>query len=196
MPSDGGHHARSLLVVGIGGSNRETSRTDQLLEVALVHVAALGVRTVHFGGDYLAALPIYSVDEPMPDNASGLLRAVASADGLLIASPGYHGGVSGLLKNGLDHLEALHDDARPYLDGRAVGLVVTAAGAQAGGTTLVSLRSMIHALRGWPTPFGATINSAEPMYDDAGQLSARVQGALHLVAEQVVDFARWRAAYG
>ena len=182
------------LIVGIGGSNRPASLTDQLLRTALAEAAALGARTALFGGAFLAGLPVFDADEQRggEDPALELVRAVARADGLLIGTPGYHGGMSGLVKNGLDHLELLRNDARPYLDGRAVGVVITAAGWQAAGTTLVALRSAIHALRGWPTPFGATINSAEPVFGPDGELTEPVAGALRIVATQVVDFAHWR----
>jgi FMN reductase len=184
------------LVVGIGGSNRSTSLTDQLLRTTLAEVDALGARTVHFGGAFLNSLPVYGVhDDPATDGAAAeLIRTVAAADGLVIGTPGYHGGMSGLVKNGLDHLEALRDDPRPYLDGRAVGVVVTAAGWQATGTTVVAVRSTIHALRGWPTPFAAAVNSAEPAFAADGALTERVAGAVRIVATQVVDFARWRRA--
>jgi len=180
-------------IVGIGGSNRPGSLTDRLLRRTVAEAEALGARTVTFGGDLLGRLPIFGAGETAGD-ALELTGAVAGADGLIIASPGYHGGMSGLVKNGLDHLELLRDDARPYLDGRAVGLVVTAAGWQACGTTLVALRSSVHSLRGWPTPFGATINSAEPVFDAEGELFEPLAGALRIVAGQVVDFARWRRA--
>ena len=38
------------LVVGIGGSTRATSLTDELLRAALAEAEAHGVRTVAFGG--------------------------------------------------------------------------------------------------------------------------------------------------
>lgn len=182
--------ARCPLVVGLGGSTRATSLTDELLEAALSEAGARGARTVAFGGAFLAQLPIYSQgDQPLDAAAAELARAVSSADGLIVATPGYHGGMSGLVKNGLDHLEALRADAHPYLEGRAVGVIVTAAGWQACGTTLVSVRSAVHALRGWPTPYGVTVNSAEPVFAEGGALLDHIAGALRLLAGQVVDFA-------
>jgi FMN reductase len=89
-----------------------------------------------------------------------LVDALRRADGVIIASPGYHGSVSGLVKNALDYVEDLREDDNPYLSGRAVGCVTTAYGWQAAVTTLQTLRSIVHALRGWPTPLGAAINSA------------------------------------
>jgi len=194
----GPQRAEGPLVVGLGGSNRPDSLTDRLVRLVLADIEALGGRTAHFPGEFLARLPAYDAhDEPTADeSASELTAAVARADGLVIGTPGYHGGMSGLVKNGLDHLERLRDDPRPYLDGRAVGVVVTAAGWQAVGTTLVAVRSTIHALRGWPTPFAATINSAEPVFDVDGQPVDKVARALRIVAGQVLEFARWRRAAG
>jgi len=106
--------------------------------------------------------------------------------GLIVASPGFHGGPSGLIKNALDHLEELRGDDRPYLDGRAVGCIVCAAGWQATAT-----RSTVHALRGWPTPLGVTINST-PVGDVDPIVAAAPQ--LGLLVDQVVGLARWQRA--
>ena len=51
------------LIVGIGGSNRRASLTDQLLRTALAEAAALGARTALFGGAFLAGLPVFDADE-------------------------------------------------------------------------------------------------------------------------------------
>jgi FMN reductase len=176
------------LVVGIGGSTRAGSLTNLLLKACLAEVEELGGRTESVTGATLSQLPIYS-DDIDPAAPSELLDAVRRADCVVIATPGYHGGMSGLVKNSLDHLEALRDEDRPYLAGRAVGVIVTAAGWQACGTALVSVRSAIHALRGWPTPFGVTINSAEQHPGDE-----KVGGALRLLAGQLMEFASWQAA--
>jgi FMN reductase len=96
-----------------------------------------------------------------------------------------------MLKNVLDYVEDLRDDARPYLDGRSVGVIVCAYGAQAIGTTLVSVRSVVHALRGWPTPVGVGINSATSSFDAGFACSdPAVTESLARLAEQVVDFAQ------
>ncbi|MDE3109416.1 MAG: hypothetical protein KGL02_05695, partial [Acidobacteriota bacterium] len=82
-----------------------------------------------------------------------------------------------------------------YLDGRAVGLVVTAAGWQASVTTLEALRSIVHALRGWPTPIGASLNTSEPVFDAYGNCTdAKAANALDAVGRQVVEFAAHHSA--
>jgi FMN reductase len=179
------------LIVGIGGSTGAASRTTRLLTDCLAMTAALGARTVAFAGDQLTGLPMFAAAAGRPPGAAAqaLIAAVRAADAVVIATPGYHGAMSGLVKNAVDHLELLRDDPRPYLDGRAVGVIVAAAGWQSCGTALVSARSAVHALRGWPTPFAVTVNTVEQRLDDT-----RVIGALHLLAGQLMDFVGWRAA--
>ncbi len=183
------------LIVGIGGTVRPGSTSETALVKALASAEGVGARTELFGGAFLAALPHYD-PRCSADSAEQvrMVEAVRQADGLIVSTPGYHGSISGLVKNALDCLEDLREDARPYLHGRAVGCVVTAAGAQAGGSTLAALRGIVHALRGWPTPFGATLNSGTALFGADGAFADPRDGAaVDIVAAQVVDFAeRWR----
>jgi FMN reductase len=160
----------------------------------LEHAERLGARTLAFSGPALR-LPIYEADgSARTDEARELVRAVSAADGLIIASPGYHGGISGLVKNALDYVEDLRGDPRPYLDGRAVGCVATAAGWQATGSTLQALRAVIHALRGWPTPLGVAVNSELPVWSEDGTVAdSTLITQLEILTRQVVEFAyRWQ----
>jgi FMN reductase len=180
------------MVVGIGGSTRLESTTDRCLLAVLRAAERNGAETRVFGGSFVAALPHYEPNGAVSAAAvSELVESVREADGIVIASPGYHGGISGVVKNALDFLEALRDDDRPYLDGRAVGCVATAFGWQACASTLHALRAVVHALRGWPTPLGVMVNTAETTIDADGSCSdARSALALTTVARQVLDFGK------
>lgn len=178
---------RSPVVVGLGGTCRPESVSTRLLQKTLSLCAEKGARTEFFGGSDLETLPLFDARHPMPHpTAVPLVDAIRAADAVVVATPGYHGAMSGLVKNALDHVEALRDDDRPYLDGRPVGIIVAAAGWQACGTTLSSMRSVVHALRGWPTPLAVMVNSAEPppSRDGEGALDA----ALVTMAEQLLRF--------
>jgi FMN reductase len=179
-----------LTVVGIGGSMREDSQSERALSVVLQGARALGAQTVAVTGADLV-LPFYdpAVLE-RSDAAHRLVHVLREADGVVLVSPGYHGTVSGLVKNALDYVEDLRADTRPYLEGRAVGCVAMALGWQAAVTTLTALRSIVHALRGWPTPLGAALNSAELSFDHHDVPSDPVvDRALRTIGEQVVQFA-------
>lgn len=182
---------RAITVVGIGGSLREGSQSEHALRAVLAGAKSAGASTVEITGERLV-LPFYdlAIDE-RTDAARDLVAAIRAADGLIVVSPGYHGGPSGLVKNALDYVEDLRHDERPYLHGRAVGTVAVAHGWQAAVTTLNQLRTTVHALRGWPTPLGGAVNSVETKFDENGQASdAKVETTLRTIGEQVVDFAR------
>jgi FMN reductase len=179
------------LVVGIGGTTRTVSSTDRALRLALLAAEEAGARTFLFGGEFLSRLPHFAPENrERNEEQNQLVEMVRKADGLIVATPGYHGGVSGLVKNALDLLEDLRDDERSYLEGRAVGCIVTAAGWQSCGSTLAALRSIVHALRGWPTPLGATINTTQGVFDAAGACTdGKVSEQLAAVGRHVSHFA-------
>jgi FMN reductase len=179
-------------IVGIGGTTKAGSSTEKALLACLAAAERLGADVEVIAGTRLASLPLYAPEESArtPEQQQ-FVATVREADGLILATPAYHAGMSGLLKNAIDLLEDLRDDPRPYLDGRAVGCIVTAYGWQGAGTTLTSVRTIVHALRGWPTPLGVTLNTAIPLFDEAGACTdARFQTQFEMLAAQVVAFAR------
>lgn len=180
----------SPFIVGLGGTVRPDSSSESALRVALDAAEATGARTRLFGADALAALPMYDPTRAVTPPASHLLTALREADGVILASPGYHGLVSGLVKNALDYVEELRDDARPYLSGRSVGCVATAYGWQAAVTTLQGLRTIVHALRGWPTPLGVAINAAESPFGPDRRPPERVLSQLRTMAGEVGQLSR------
>ncbi|MBX9797348.1 MAG: NAD(P)H-dependent oxidoreductase [Sphingomonas sp.] len=179
------------LVVGIGGTIGGVSSTERALMIALEAAAREGFETRLFGGDALARLPLYN---PKAHERTGdeqaFVEAVRASSAVIIASPGYHGSISGLVKNALDLLEETAQDGRPYLADMPVGLIATAYGWQATGSTIAALRSIVHALRGWPTPFAAAINSQLTKFDgDGGANDPAVLDQLALIGRQVARFA-------
>jgi FMN reductase len=183
-------------IVGIGGTARPNSTSERAVVEALRSAERLGAETRLFDGVFVSGLPLYVPDrkertEPERD----FIETMRRCDGVIVGTPGYHGSLSGPVKNILDLLEDTARDERPYLEGRAFGCVVTAFGWQACGTTLVALRMIAHALRAWPTPFGAALNASTPLFETDGTcIDAKIERQLAVVASQVVEFARHRAA--
>ena len=181
------------LIVGIGGTMTHNSSSERVMRHVLSRCAAAGAETLCFDGSKLD-LPMYGYGTLRTENALALIAALRRAEGIVISSPGYHGTVSGLIKNALDYVEDMAKDERPYFEGRAVGLIAVAAGWQATGTTLATLRSIVHALRGWPTPMAVTVNSMQPVFGEDGAVSEQLLlKQLEILAQQVVGFARMRA---
>lgn len=183
-------------ILGIGGTTRPGSSSERALAVALEAAAVAGAETSLIGGAELQ-LPMYDPAVPgLPHAAERLIAEARRCHGLVIASPGYHGTISGMIKNAIDYIEELRADPAPYLDGRAVGCIACAYGWQATGTTLVALRSIVHSLRGWPTPLGVAINTSECHFDEEDRPSIpATERQLATLAAQVVRFAEQRAAW-
>lgn len=183
-------------IVGMGGSTRAGSSSEKALAASLRAAEAAGATTLLFDGPSLM-LPLYAPGNPeRSDGARALVEALRAADGVIIASPGYHGSISGMIKNALDYVEDMAKDERIYFEGKAVGLIACAAGWQATGSTMAALRSITHALRGWPTPLGVTINTVGRLFDEEGHaIDPVVADQLSLLGRQVVEFALHREAY-
>jgi FMN reductase len=177
-------------ILGIGGTTREGSSSECALRLALNLAETAGARVQMLAGRAVE-LPMYAPERPhRSETTANLVAAMREADGIIVSSPAYHGSVSGMIKNALDYAEDLRGDRRPYLDGRAVGLIVCATGWQATGTTLMTLRSVVNALRGWPTPMSVAINSAAPAFNtDGSLLDGSTANQLSILVRQVVDFA-------
>lgn len=181
-------------VLAIGGTIRPGSTTELALRYCLKVLEQAGAKTELLGGQDLL-LPMYDPANSQRDSrAERLLAAVRRADAVILGTPAYHASVSGLVKNALDHLEELRGDDPPYLEGRVVGCIVTSRGPQAGGLTLTALRSIVHALRGWPTPLGVVINTSVPVFDAQGEpLDTAVRQRLDILTREVLTGVTVRA---
>src|SRR6202046_4439579 len=127
---------RQPLIVGVGGTLRVGSTSERALALALAAASQLGASTAMISGPEIA-LPHYDPAEgERGPEAKALVAALRRADGVIFSSPGYHGSVSGLLKNAVDYVEDMRAAPRAYLADRAVGIIVCADGLQAMGSTL------------------------------------------------------------
>lgn len=176
-------------IVALGGALRTGSTTERLLARALALAEAKGARTTLLAGEAID-FPNFDPATAAESEAVGrMVETIRTADALVLGSPGYHGTLSGLVKNALDHLELLRTDDRVYLDGMPVGLVAVAAGWQASVATLTTLRTIVHSLRGWPTPMGVAVNGAE-----AGDTVEGAEEQLAIMVDQMMDFLTSRTA--
>ena len=118
-----------LCLLGLSGSLRRASNSTAVLrglQDALASRAALSIFPLH-------GIPRYNEDddaEHAPESVRALHSAVETSDGVIMISPEYNHGMSGVLKNGIDWV------SRPYgrsvLRGKPV-LTMTASPAFTGG---------------------------------------------------------------
>ncbi|GGX93382.1 NADPH-dependent FMN reductase [Streptomyces hiroshimensis] len=125
----------------------------------------------------------YWSEAPHPvGRAREFIEAVLAADALVLGTPVYHSGYSGLLKNAVDLLPS---DA---FAGKAVGLVSHAGGPRGSATACEQLRQVVKALEGWAVPMQVSTVSAD--FSPSGRGGDRaldLTGPVHARCEELAD---------
>ncbi|AUW60123.1 NADPH-dependent FMN reductase [Sphingobium sp. SCG-1] len=89
------------LLLGLSGSLRRGSVSTAILKSLASAVSDRAELRIHPLGD----LPLYNGDEDgehAPESVAALKAAIADAEGVVVASPEYNYGISGVLKNAID----------------------------------------------------------------------------------------------
>jgi FMN reductase len=152
-------------IVGINGSLRPGSYSKQALEIALKQADQLGAR-IELLDLQVLKLPFCSGAKAYPEypDVEYLQSAVANADGLILATPEYHGSVSGVLKNALDLLSF------DQLAGK-VTAAISILGGQANSNALNDLRLITRWVHAWMIPEQIAIGQAWNAFDAEGNFT-------------------------
>lgn len=164
--------AGEIRILGINGSLRENSCSFLALQHAIGLVRDMGCSTDIFDVRGVS-LPFCNGDktDPHPDfpAVAVLRRLVTEAHGLILATPEYHGGMSGVLKNVLDLLEIEH------LEGKVVGCI-SVLGGQQNCNALNDLRQVIRWCHGWVIPEQIAIPRSADVLADRCISDAELRG--------------------
>lgn len=152
-------------IVGIGGSLRTNSYTQLALQVAAQRVEALGAEVEILDLRQLQ-LPFCDGGKEYPEypDVQRLRDTVRNADGLILATPEYHGGVSGVIKNALDLMS--FDE----LSDKVTGLI-SVLGGQSNSNALNDLRLIMRWVHGWVIPEQIAIGQAWSAFSPEGKLT-------------------------
>ena len=155
---------------------REGSYGKQALKVALesAKMQRAQVRLLELAK---ADIPVYSPSSTVPANVAA---DVEWADALILASPDYHGSISGALKNFLDYFYE-------EFAGKLFGYIV--ASHEKGLTVMDQMRTAIRQCYGWSLPYGVSINGEQDF--TSGQLSnQRIEQRLNMMGRDLVVYGR------
>jgi FMN reductase len=151
-------------IVGISGSLRPDSYSFLALQEAARRITALGAEMEILDLRQMN-LPFCDGGKEYPDypDVERLRAAFKAADGMILATPEYHGSVSGVLKNALDLMSFDH------LDGKVAG-VLSVLGGQANSNALNDLRTILRWVHAWVIPEQIAIGQAWNAFSPEGKL--------------------------
>jgi NAD(P)H-dependent FMN reductase len=132
----------TIRIMMLAGSNRKDATSTQLLCYISRMLVDQGCEVELFDLHEMP-VPFYDgdVEEYGDANLERLVRLAHEADGFVLATPEYHGSVSGVLKNALDHLSF------QQFDGKVV-LSVSSAGGAVGVSCLTHLQAIVRYVHG------------------------------------------------
>ncbi|MGI0024581.1 MAG: NADPH-dependent FMN reductase [Nitrososphaera sp.] len=165
-------------VLGVAGSTRESSFSTRALRVALEHARGQGaqVRLLELGK---TVLPQYDPSSNSSKEVEQVAEAVAWADAFILASPDYHGSMSGTLKNFLDHFFE-------EFAGKVFGYIV--ASHEKGLTVMDQMRTAVRQCYGWSLPYGVSV-SGDQDFAPGGDLSnARIAKRMKMMSRDLVVY--------
>lgn len=172
-----------MKIVGISGSLRADSLTYKALALTMHKISAyvteieiIDLRDMH--------LPFCngSADYPAFPDVARLRMAVKSSQGIILATPEYHGSISGVLKNSLDLLEFEH------LEGKICGLIAVCGGVSS-NNAINTLRLVCRSVHACAIPEQVIIAEANSAFDAEGRLhDAHVDKKLQEFAIRFVDY--------
>ncbi|MDZ8260172.1 NADPH-dependent FMN reductase [Nostoc sp. ChiQUE01b] len=172
-------------IVGIGGSLRPNSYTQLALQVAAQRVEAVGAQVEILDLRQLQ-LPFCTGAKEYPEypDVQRLQDTVSQADGLILATPEYHGGVSGVLKNALDLMSF------DQLSDKVTGLI-SVLGGQSNSNALNDLRLIVRWVHGWVIPEQIAIGQAWGAFSPEGKLvDEKLSQRFDQFAQSLVDNTR------
>ena len=153
-----------IKVVGIIGSLRNGSYSALALTEAVKRIEVLGA-TVDILDLREMQLPFCNGGDEYPDypDVEIMREKVKAADALILATPEYHGSVSGVMKNALDLMSFEH------LSGKVTGMI-SVLGGQSNSNALNELRIIIRWVHGWVIPEQIAIGQAWNAFDQEGKI--------------------------
>jgi FMN reductase len=184
------HEGAPVNVLGVASSMREGSFSTRALKLVLEEAKKYGA-----GSQLLelreVRLPIYdpsrSVSEELYQDVNGhrenVLDSVTSAinwaDAFVLASPDFHGSMSGAMKNFLDYFWQ-------EFAGKTFGYII--ASHEKGLTVADQMRTSVRQCYGWSMPYNISINGANDFNSAGNPINSILANRIKMLARDLVTY--------
>jgi NAD(P)H-dependent FMN reductase len=175
----------STRILGVTGSLRENSHSTKTLATVLQVAASKFRAEVRLLNLRETKLPFYSPDitdsDPFYGNIKIVTQDIEWADAFILASPDYHGSMSGTIKNFLDHFWE-------EFAGKMFGYLCTSH--EKGLTVMDQMRTAVRQCYGWSMPYGVSINSGQDFSADGQIINSQLSKRLNMLARDLVVYGK------
>ncbi len=172
-----------LNILGIAGSMRKNSYSTMALKSVLKTASESYGAQVQLLDLSQTPLPIYdpTLSAAQDSKLEAASKLVRWADAFILASPDYHGSMSGVMKNFLDHFWE-------EFSGKTFGYIV--ASHEKGLTVMDQMRTAVRQCYGWSVPYGISTNG-EQDYDSNGELrNSRLAKRINMLARDLTVYGK------
>jgi NAD(P)H-dependent FMN reductase len=172
-------------ILGVTGSLRKNSHSTRTLTILLEIAAKRFGAEVNLLNLRETNLPFYNPGiaetDQLYDNIKTATQAVDWADTFVLASPDYHGSMSGTLKNFLDHFWQ-------EFAGKTFGYLCTSH--EKGLTVMDQMRTAVRQCYGWSLPYGVSINSGQDFNAKGEIINSELSKRLNMLARDLIVYGK------
>lgn len=169
-----------MKITGICGSLREGSYTRKSLELVLEAAEKENVETEIIDLRNIE-MPVFNPDNDRNDDLEEVSEKLREADGIVLATPMYHGSYSSPIKTLMDHM------GFDEFENKTVGLLGISGG-RFPITAMEHMRSVCKALDAWVLPYEAAVPQASEKFE--GGLDDEIETKLKDLGKRMVRFAK------
>ncbi|MFZ0357154.1 MAG: NAD(P)H-dependent oxidoreductase [Nitrososphaeraceae archaeon] len=168
--------------MGIGSSMRKNSFSTNTLRKVLEIISVKYKTEARLVNLFETQLPIYRPSTKFDnENVKKVTNDVNWANVFVLASPDYHGSMSGTMKNFLDFFWK-------EFSGKTFGYIVSSH--EKGLTVMDQMRTAVRQCYAWSLPYGISINGREDLGSDGKIVNSILQSRMEMLARDLVVYGR------
>ena len=169
-----------LNVLGVGSSMRQGSYSTTALNMILDMAKGNEAETMLLDLRQTNLPMLYAAKDDTNEIVQ-VTKLVEWADAYILATPDYHGSMSGSLKNFLDYFWS-------EFAGKTFGYIV--ASHEKGLTVMDQMRTAVRQCYGWSIPYGISINPEEDFDDKRKVINKKLSSRLDMLARDLVVYGK------
>jgi NAD(P)H-dependent FMN reductase len=172
----------ALKALGVGSSMREGSYGTRALRIVLDRMEKLQAET-HLLDLRKIEMPTFNPNSSVQSGKRirEVTEEVNWADVFILATPDYHGSMSGPMKNFLDHYWQ-------EFAGKTFGYICTSH--EKGLTAMDQMRTAVRQCYGWSLPYGISVNGEEDFNESGEIVNSLLAKRLRMLARDLIVYGK------